>query len=484
MAQQNLDLRRFALKTPSATRLDALPLSYAFDSLPHPARLFPAFRDLPYPALLDGAMPGAEGGRFSYLTADPFLVLRSRGRRVEILRDGLVEKLEGSPWDVLQDLLRRHSVERADGLPPFQGGALGYWGYDLGRHLERLPAWAEDDLGLPEMHLGFYDWALAHDSLTGRSWLISSGLPDGAGRRAEARAEEVMRRLESGLPDAAPTPVHAAASLKSNFTRESYMAAVQRVKEYLEAGDAYQVNLSQRFRAPFEGAPWDLYLRLRQANPAPFAAYLGLPDVDVLSASPEEFLRLEEGRVRVRPIKGTRPVGRTPEETARLARELLASEKERAENVMIVDLLRNDIGRVCRIGSVAVPSLFAVEQHPTVLHLVSTVTGELLPSTDAVGLLRACFPGGSVTGAPKVRAMEIIEELEPVRRGIYCGAIGYVSFAGDMAASIAIRTLVLTRGEAFLQVGGGIVADSDPESEYQETLHKARGLRMALGYDD
>ena len=472
------------MKAPSATRLDALPLSYAFDSLPHPAELFPAFRDLPYPALLDGAMAGAEGGRFSYLTADPFLVLRSRGRTVEILRDGVVEKMEGSPWDVLQDLLRTYSAERLPGLPPFQGGALGYWAYDLGRHLERLPDVAEDDLGLPEMHIGFYDWALAHDSLTGQSWLVSSGMPEGTAQRAVARADEVMRRLSAAPQESSPHPFRAPVPLQSNFTKKSYMAAVERVKEYLEAGDAYQVNLSQRFRMPYEGDPWDLYRRLRHFNPAPFAAYLGYPEADVLSASPEEFIRLEDGRVRVRPIKGTRPVGRTPEETALQAEALLASEKERAENVMIVDLIRNDIGRVCRIGSVEVPSLFAVEQHPTVLHLVSTITGELLPSTDAVGLLKACFPGGSVTGAPKVRAMEIIEELEPVRRGIYCGAIGYISFAGDMGTSITIRTLVLTRGEAFLQVGGGVVADSDPELEYQETLHKARGLRMALGYDD
>ena len=472
------------MKAPSATQLDALPLSYAFDSLPHPALLFPSFRDLPYPALLDGAMPGATGSRYSYLTADPFLVVRSRGRRVDLIQNGAIQEMEGDPWQILQDLLCRYSVERSPGLPPFQGGALGYWGYDLGRHLERLPSWAEDDLGLPEMYLGFYDWALAHDGATGRSWLVSSGMPEATAERAKYRAEDVIRRLSEKPQEALSPALRTPASLQSNFTPKSYMAAVGRVKEYLESGDAYQVNLSQRFHSPFEDDPWGLYLRLRQFNPAPFAAYLSFPEVDVLSASPEEFLNLEEGRVRVRPIKGTRPVGRTPEETAFQAELLLASEKERAENVMIVDLLRNDIGQVCRIGSVEVPSLFAVEQHPTVLHLVSTITGDLLPSTDAVGLLKACFPGGSVTGAPKVRAMEIIEELEPVRRGVYCGAIGYISFSGDMGTSITIRTLVLTHGEAYLQVGGGIVADSDPESEYQETLHKARGLRLALGCDD
>ena len=441
----------------------------------------PAFRDMPYPALLDGAMPGAAGSRFSYLSADPFLVLRSRGSRVTLLRDGVLEETEDDPWTVLQSLLREFRVEGQPDLPPFQGGVIGYWSYDLGRHLERLPSLAEDDLALPEMYVGFYDWALAHDGDTGCSYLITTGLPDGTERRAEARATEVMARVTS-TPNAAlaGAPRSSTVDLRSNFTPDAYMAAVERVKAYLAAGDAYQVNLSQRFQSPYQGDPWSLYLRLREANPAPFAAYLGFPETQVLSASPEEFLHLDGGRVRVRPIKGTRPIGATAEETEALAAELLASEKERAENVMIVDLIRNDIGRVCRIGSVEVPSLFAVERHPTVLHLVSTVTGELLPGADAIDLLRACFPGGSVTGAPKVRAMEIIEELEPVRRGVYCGAMGYVSFSGDMGTSIAIRTLVLAGGQAYLQAGGGIVTDSEPAAEYEETLHKARGLRMAL----
>ncbi|MBF8267402.1 MAG: pabB [Dehalococcoidia bacterium] len=459
-------------------------MTRAFASLPHPARLLPAFLDMPYPALLDGAMPGAPGGRFSYLTADPFMVVRSRGRHVTIERGSVREEIEDDPWSVLQGLLRQHRGSQATGLPPFQGGALGYWSYDLGRHLEHLPSWAWDDLGLPEMYLGLYDWALAYDGDTGQSHLFSTGLPEGTEERARLRAEEVMRRLKEIPRDAPSLTTDTPAPLRSNFTPEAYKSAVRRVKEYLAAGDVYQVNLSQRFQRPFQGDPWALYQRLRLDNPAPFAAYLGFPEVVVLSASPEEFLRLDGGQVRVRPIKGTRPTGRSREEDSLQAAELLASEKERAENVMIVDLLRNDVGRVCKIGSVRVPSLFAVERHPTVLHLVSTITGELLHTADAIDLLRACFPGGSVTGAPKVRAMEIIEELEPVRRGIYCGALGYISFGGDMGASIVIRTLVLTGGQVYLQLGGGIVADSDPEAEYQETLDKGLGLRRALGCDD
>ena len=468
----------------SIPRTGSSPLVYDLGSIPHPAQLFPAFRDMPGPALLDGAMPGASGNQFSYLTGDPFLVVRSRGRRITLEHDGICEEVEGDPWSTLQGLLRRYQIEQVPGLPSFQGGALGYWGYDLGRHLERLPSWADDDLGLPEMYLGLYDWALAYDGDTGRTCLFSTGLPEGTAARAQVRAEEIMDRLARVRVVTQSPGFNVPVSLQSNFTSATYKAAVERVKEYLTAGDSYQVNLSQRFKAPFQGDPWGLYLRLRSINPAPFAAYLEFPGVRVLSASPEEFLHLEQRRVRSRPIKGTRPAGATPEETARYTAELLASEKERAENVMIVDLIRNDMGRVCSTGSVEVPSLFKVERHPTVLHLVSTVTGELLSSADAVDLLRACFPGGSVTGAPKLRSMEIIEELEPVRRGVYCGAIGYISFGGDMGTSIAIRTLVLTNGQVHLQVGGGIVADSDPSAEYQETLQKGIGLRRALGFHE
>ncbi|MBI2872952.1 MAG: aminodeoxychorismate synthase component I [Chloroflexi bacterium] len=468
----------------------AAPVVYELGHWPGLADVFPAFSDVPYPALLGGAAPGATGGRYSYLVADPFLVVRSRGRRVTLEQDGACEEVEGDPWTVLQGLVRRCSLARVPGLPPLQGGAVGYLSYDLGRHIERLPSLARDDTGLPELCMGLYDWVVAHDGDTGQAYLVSTGLPDGSPGRAEIRAREVLRRLGSsrspdgaGIADArvGPRPSCEGPRLRSNFTRQEYMAAVRRIKEYLAAGDVYQVNLSQRFEAAFGGDPWPLYLRLRQCNPAPFAAYLGFPEATVLSASPEEFLRLEGRSVETRPIKGTRPRGRTPQEEERLTSELLSSEKERAENVMIVDLLRNDLGRVCCVGSVKVPALFSVEQHPTVWHLVSTVAGTLRYGLDAVDLLRACFPGGSVTGAPKVRAMEIIEELEPVRRGVYCGAVGYISFTGDMNTSIAIRTIVVARDRLYLQVGGGIVADSDPESEYQETLHKGEGLRRALG---
>lgn len=461
------------------------PLVRTLDAPAPLVDLAPAVLGLPYPVFLDSAAPGGTRGRYSYLAADPFLVLKSRGRTVSVETASGVEVIEGDPWQTLQSLLSRYRSACLPGLPPFQGGVIGYWSYDLGRLIERLPQWADDDLDLPEMCLGFYDWCLAEDHLTGETRAIVARVPHHDADDASSRMEWVLDKLDSHdrgavgpdlrVPDPPPR-------LHSNFTREGYRAAVRRVKEYLAAGDIYQANISQRFETEFLGDAWGLYGALRRANPAPFAAYLGGPDAAVLSASPELFLRLHGDRVETGPIKGTRPRGSDPASDRALARELRLSPKDRAENVMIVDLMRNDLGKLCRIGSVETPRLFALEGHPTVWHLVSTVTGVLPSGVGGVDLMRSCFPGGSVTGAPKVRAMEIIEELEPVRRGAYCGAIGYMAFNGDMVASIAIRTMVLSRGRLTFHVGGGIVADSDPEAEYQETLDKAAGLLRALGH--
>jgi para-aminobenzoate synthetase component 1 len=404
------------------------------------------------------------------------------------------------------------------GIPPFQGGLAGYIGYDWGSVLERLPAARYDDLNIPDVVLGLYDWVIAWDHLQGSVWLISSGLPESGkaqSSRAGERARLVQDRLggkrvgeaagrrgvirtqisvqESSLhptingSDTPPTyPVEldgaTAIGLRSTFTHRGYLDAVARVREYIVAGDIFQANLSQRFQSHLPESPFDLYRRLRQRNPAPFSAYLDFGDLQILSASPERFLRLEPERrqVETRPIKGTRPRGLGPMHDAALGRALAESQKDRAENVMIVDLLRNDLSRVCRPGTVRVPELFALEHHPTVHHLVSTVVGELDPDADAVDLIRAAFPGGSITGAPKVRAMEIIAELEPTQRGVYCGSIGYISATGAMDTSIVIRTYLVVRGEVYFQAGGGIVADSDPELEYRETLDKARGLIETL----
>jgi para-aminobenzoate synthetase component 1 len=471
-----------------------------------PADAAAAMLDLPYPIFLDSATgsPGGEPhqlGRYSFVSADPVLVVRSRGPRTEVGDGGAWREVEADALAVVREVLQRWTAPSVPGLPPFQGGAAGYIGYDYGAVLERVPATRYDDLGVPDVVLGLYDWVVAWDHRSREAWLISTGLGSSGAAdetRARARAARIRDRLSAGrgaaasarpsaaLPSPAPSyPVtaldRAPNGLRSTFTHRGYLDAVARVREYIVAGDIFQANLSQRLQAPLPEAPYDLYRRLRRRNPAPFAAYFDAGDLTVLSASPERFLRLDErGAVETRPIKGTRPRGLGPMHDAALGRALAESEKDRAENVMIVDLLRNDLSRVCRPGSVRVPELFALEHHPTVHHLVSTVIGELAPGRDAIDLIRATFPGGSITGAPKVRAMEIIAELEPTRRGVYCGSVGYLSRSGAMDTSIVIRTFVRVGDQVYFQAGGGIVADSDPELEYRETLDKARGLIAAL----
>lgn len=446
---------------------------------PHldPIGLTSGLLDVDYPVLLDSALVRLGLGRYSYVTADPLVVLRSKGRRVEVVEHGAVTRTEEIPFLVLQRLLSRFSTNHREDGPPFQGGAIGYFGYEMGGLLERLPGTTVDDLALPDMSIAFYDWVVAFDHADNRAWLVTTEFS------REGRAQWARERIRKGHFGSVPTnglPT-IARNLRSNFTREQYLDAVKRVKRYITAGDIYQANISQRFEATVDANPWKLYHALRRTAPAPFGAYLGFPEFSVLSASPEQFLRVERDFVETRPMKGTRPRGVTPEDDIRLGRELAASEKDRAENIMIVDLLRNDLGRVCRPGTIRVPELFTVEKYPNVHQLVSSVTGRLRPEHDAVDLLEACFPGGSVTGAPKIRAMEIIDEIEPVQRGVYCGAIGYIGFDGSMQLSIPIRTMVAKGQRVYLQVGGGIVADSDPEAEYQETLDKARGGLEALG---
>jgi para-aminobenzoate synthetase component 1 len=449
------------------------------------------FLDLPFCLFLDSASHPAQLGRYSFVAADPFRVLRSRHG-------------ETDPLPALQDVLAGYPMETIPGLPPFQGGAAGYFAYDLCHHLERLPTPRPDDLRLPELCVGMYDWVLAWDHQERRTWLVSSGLPArGAperAARARERAEWVQRRLAAAparrRPRSAGPPTPAAGDsprrfpvagvpgVLSTFSRDGYLRAVGRTREYILAGDIFQANLSHRLEAEVRQDPWQLYRRLRRRNAAPFAAYFDIGEAAILSSSPERFLRLEEDRVETRPIKGTRPRGSTPLHDAALREALQTSEKDRAENVMIVDLLRNDLSVVCADGSVEVPQLLATESYAEVHHLVSVVTGRLRPGLGAVDLLRAAFPGGSITGAPKVRAMEIIAELEPTRRGVYTGTLGYIGFDGTMDSSIVIRTFVVKNGRAYFQVGGGIVADSAPEHEYLETLDKARGLLAALEEHD
>jgi para-aminobenzoate synthetase component 1 len=477
---------------------EAPPLVEPLEGLGDPAEVAGRFLDLPWLLLLDSASTGnaipdtRALSRFSFLSADPAAVVRSKGQVVQVLEAGTWRAAAGDALDVARGWLREMRSESQPGLPPFQGGVAGYIGYDYGSVLERVPSTRFDDLALPDVVLGRYDWVIAWDHHAGAGWLISRGGPERRRMVLDRLVSAEPRTARRAAPDAEPwargasAPAYAADAatgigLRSTFTHRGYLDAVAKVREYIVAGDIFQANLSQRFQAPLREPPFELYRRLRRRNPAPFAAYLAFDAVTVLSASPERFLRLDpDGRVETRPIKGTRPRGLGPMHDAALGRALAESVKDRAENVMIVDLLRNDLSRVCRPGTVRVPELFALEQHPTVHHLVSTVLGELEPGADAVDLVRAAFPGGSITGAPKVRAMEIIAELEPTRRGVYCGAIGYLSATGAMDTSIVIRTFVLRDGELYFQAGGGIVADSDPELEYRETLDKAAGLIATL----
>lgn len=487
------------------------PLIQALVPPPDPVRCCEQLASLPYRVFLDSATRDARLGRYSFLTADPVAVIRSKGPRTEWIDPASDQSraVDGDPLTAVRAFLAPFASAPVPGLPPFQGGAAGLVAYDWGLELERLPAPICDDLALDDVVLGIYDWVLAWDHVESRAWLISTGIPavEPAVRatRAAERAADVLARLRAEpssqtaassvgsmcRPVAAASPAPGAhpvsgwwdprLALRSSFTRRDYLDAVGRVRDYIVAGDIFQANLSQRFDAPLTEPAWSLYRRLRASSPAPFAAFVDFPDAVVLSASPERFLRVDvTGSVETRPIKGTRPRGVGPEHDAALGQALVESPKDRAENLMIVDLMRNDLSRVCEPGSVRVSELFALERYATVYHLVSTIVGQLAPGADALDLLRAAFPGGSITGAPKLRAMEIIAELERRRRGVYCGAIGYWSLSGALDTNVAIRTAVTRGGRVYFSAGGGIVADSDPAGEYQETLDKARGLIAAL----
>ena len=473
---------------------------------PDPVECCERLEGLPYRILLESAARERRLGRYSFLTADPVLFVRSRGARTEIVdcRSGATSATSEGALAAVRRLIAPHRVTSVPGVPPFQGGIAGYVAYDWGLTLERLPEPRFDDLALPDTVLCLYDWVLAWDHVTSQAWLISTGVPEiepsARTARARERASDVIGLLRgdskgstAGLENKTrPTNVAPAyrveggwwprsLDLRSSFTREGYLEAVARVREYIFAGDIFQANLSQRFEAPLAGSAWAFYRRLRARNAAPFAAYMDSPEAAVVSASPERFLRVDaSGHVETRPIKGTRPRGVGPEHDAALGQALAESAKDRAENLMIVDLMRNDLSRVCAPGSVRVSELFSLERYATVHHLVSTVVGDLEPGCDALHLLRAAFPGGSITGAPKLRAMEIIAELEPSRRGVYCGSIGYWSLTGDLDTNIAIRTAIVQGDRVYFSAGGGIVADSDPAQEYDETLDKARGLIDAL----
>jgi len=451
----------------------ALPLLTELPYQPDSARLFEAIADLPWAVFLDSGRHHPGQSRYDILSAQPYVRLVTRGPLTEIYSD-TIELSREDPFSLLRRAL---AIDPAcGGELPFCGGAIGYFGYDLARRLERLPVLADDAEKIPELAIGLYDWAVIADHRERRTWLVGQGRDP----ETDIKWDSLVARFRAPPPERTRAPFRILSPVASNLTHDAYARAFRRIRGYIHDGDCYQVNLAQRFAATASGDPWLAYQRLRIINPAPFSAYFNTPYAQILSASPERFLKVEGGRVETRPIKGTRPRAGHARLDAELVEALRASGKDRAENLMIVDLLRNDLSKNCALGSVKVPKLFDVESFATVHHLVSTVTGVMRADRDALDLLRGCFPGGSITGAPKLRAMQIIEELEPHRRGVYCGAIGYVGFDGNMDVNIAIRTLIHSHGTIRFWAGGGIVADSGLEEEYQETFDKAAAMLKLL----
>ena len=428
----------------------------------------------PWSIFLDSGHPYIDSGRYDIFASQPYATLTTFGDETTIsYRNNEPEISTADPFV----LLKKHLGKKEQNLPglPFCGGAMGYFAYDLGRCLEQLPQIAEHDIHIPDMAFGLYDWAVIVDHQLRRSWLIGYG-------RDENTFQSWSELLALFQDTIARHPVNFSVNSKvtSNLNEDTYAQAFEKIKHYIREGDCYQVNLAQRFSVEVSGEAWDAYLKLRKLNPAPFGCFFNLPDAAVLSSSPERFIKVRNGLVESKPIKGTRRRSSFAYEDKALAVELLESEKDRAENLMIVDLLRNDLGKSCAKGSIAVPKLFALESYATVHHLVSTITGRLAQDKHTLDLLRGCFPGGSITGAPKLRSMEIIEELEPHRRNVYCGAIGYVGFDHNMDSNIAIRTMVHHQNKMHCWAGGGIVADSKMKAEYQECFYKASALLQLL----
>jgi len=491
--------------------MQLFPSFERFSSLTAEANLVPVWREFlfdvdtavtayaklaeaPFGFLLESVVGGEQWARYSFLGSRPSGAWKSADGEVSWWSpdQGWSAVETDDPLSDLDARLRARVPADVPGLPRFWGGAVGYFGYDIVRQIERLPEGPPADLDLPDGLFVFTDIVLAIDNLKGRAMAIAAVPVDEGATEAELqrlyeeaadRTAEVVRRLEEGT---SPPPLSLAPepdedpAFESSMTRDAYEAGVERIREYIRAGDAFQVVLSQRLDFPLRSTPFDLYRGLRSLNPSPYLYFLELDGLALIGSSPEVLVRVEDGTVTVRPIAGTRPRGATPEEERALAEDLLADEKELAEHRMLVDLGRNDVGRIAEYGTVHVPDLMLVERYSHVMHIVSQVEGRLREGLGAIDVFRACFPAGTVSGAPKVRAMEIIDELEPVRRGPYAGAVGHFNYGGSsMDTAITIRTVVATKGTAYVQAGAGIVADSDPAKEYDETLNKARALLKA-----
>jgi anthranilate synthase component 1 len=451
--------------------------------------------DGPVACLFESVIGGEKVGRYSFLATDPYLLLEASGTTVIRTEFGAgaskPQTFESdNPLETLREEVGKVRVAKPPGLPPFVGGAIGYAGYDTVRYVEHLPNAPQDDRKLPDLAFGFFDHLLVFDNVDKTlTVLVLAKTEKGADLKAayaEAcdRVDELVARISQPIDELVPTDIDTTGDVTldfaSNFTKKEFEAAVEKCVEYIRAGDIFQVVLSQRLVTPWEHEPLEIYRTLRVVNPSPFMFFVRMPGCTLVGSSPEIMVRVVDGHVTVRPLAGTRRRGKDEAEDQALAEELLADPKERAEHVMLVDLGRNDVGRVAQYGSVQISDVMVIERYSHVMHITSNVTGQLTKDRDAFDALAACLPAGTVSGAPKVRAMEIIDELEPHRRGPYAGAVGYLDFAGDMDTCIALRTIVVANGKAYVQAGAGIVADSVPESEHQETLSKARGLLKAI----
>ncbi|MEK7714006.1 MAG: anthranilate synthase component I [candidate division NC10 bacterium] len=462
-----------------------------------PLSAYLRLRPGPYAFLLESVEGGEVWARYSFLGADPLMVLTAKNGRLTLRRGSRTERLPGgNPLDAVRELLRQFQPVPVPGLPRFQGGAVGYLAYDMVHHMERLPRTTDDDLGLPDEVFLFTDTLLVFDNLRHRLLVIANAVIDRRDPAALDRAYDRaavrigMTLAKLSRPARAPAPFALSApgplvalgeeGFASTMSEREFTDAVKRAKEFIASGDAYQIVVSRRLDARLTADPFTVYRALRTINPSPYLFFLRLGTTTLVGSSPEVLVRVEGDQVALRPIAGTRPRGATEAQDREIEKELLADPKERAEHVMLVDLGRNDVGRVAELGSVNVTEFMAIERYSHVMHLVSHVTGTLRSGTDALGVLQACFPAGTLTGAPKIRAMEIIDELEPTQRGPYGGAVGYVSYSGNLDSCITIRTVLCHGARASVQVGAGIVADSDPKTEWLETCSKAQGMLLAL----
>ncbi|AOY76311.1 aminodeoxychorismate synthase component I [Clostridium formicaceticum] len=441
-------------------------------------QLYTIFKEDSYSFFLDSGMTDGKLGKYSFIGSNPLLVFKSKDREITILENKMQETFEGNPFEKLREVYTKYKRSYKSEFP-FVGGFVGYLSYDLCHHIEKLPRTAIDDVKIPDCYLGLYDGVIIIDHHTNRTYIAALGIKDNKENIVNKLSKRIYEEETKGVKINI-SKTNQSVELKSNFTKEAYIEAVNKVREYIKAGDIYQANLTQRFECVIKESPYELYAKLRSINPAPFASFIDFGEGYIVSSSPERFIQIKGNRIETRPIKGTKPRGNTPEEDLANKEDLLNSEKDKAELLMIVDLERNDLGRVAKTGTVKVTELFHLEEYATVYHLVSTIQAEMREDCDVIDCITATFPGGSITGAPKIRSMEIIDELEPTQRNIYTGSIGYIGLNGDVDLNIVIRTIVCKDNKAYFQAGGGLVWDSEPYSEYEETLHKSRAMMEAL----